>query len=66
MTPVHSTWRECRIENIDIYSDVHFCVAHTTLDSINDALDAGLVDLSGGDGTETAVSIVAHIALWAS
>lgn len=52
------TWCECRIENVNVNTDVHIVIAHSLGNPIDDPLNSNRVDLPGTDILETTAGVV--------
>lgn len=57
------TWRESRIEHIDIDTNVHHGLAHAVFDLAYDARGAVEIKITRGDDSEAAPNVVPGVAL---
>lgn len=58
------TWSKCRVQHINVDSDVDSRVLHTTANLIYDALDSIGVKISRCDSSKSTTPIVLHIPFW--
>src|SRR4029450_11196241 len=56
-------WGEGRIKHVDVDRDVDGCIAHSTSDGIDRAVDADDVEIPGADDPESEAGVVREIEL---
>lgn len=55
------TWSKCRIENVNIYSNVDLCTLNSLANLVDYFLDSQEIDLASCDDVEAAADVVTDV-----